>query len=161
MRNKANLLRVGKCILALTKFASYLCSSSKAQILLTAVRMRSGIDEPPSFIRAEARQDGTGVHILNFLRAMLPLNDRLATPSESLRDLKDDQSGSWNSVSSKRDSLLICVGKVWEVVPERMKSLEMGIILVTPILVKWWINMMWFVIGALARKWCWVLRVPW
>ena len=33
-----------------------------------------------------------------------------------------------------------------------MKSLEMGIVLAPPILVKWWINMMWFVIGALARK---------
>ena len=28
----------------------------------------------------------------------------------------------------------------------------MGIVLVPPILVKWWMNMMWFVIGDLARK---------
>ena len=33
-----------------------------------------------------------------------------------------------------------------------MKSLEMGIFLVPPILVKWWMNMMWFVIVALERK---------
>ena len=48
--------------------------------------------------------------------------------------------------------MLIFAGKAWEVVPERMKSLEMGIVLAPPILVKWWINMMWFVIGALARN---------
>ena len=108
---------------ALKNFASSLCSSSKSRILLTAVTMRSGIDEPPSLIRAEARKSGTGVHILNFLRAVLIITDRLATPSESLRDLKADQSGSWHSVSSKRCYLLICAGKTWEVVPERMKSL--------------------------------------
>ena len=28
----------------------------------------------------------------------------------------------------------------------------MSIFLVPPILVKWWMNMMWFAIGALARK---------
>ena len=28
----------------------------------------------------------------------------------------------------------------------------MGIVLVPPILVKWWMNMMWFVIGSLAGK---------
>ena len=48
--------------------------------------------------------------------------------------------------------MLICAGKAWELVPERMKSLEMGIFLLPPILVKWWMNMMWFVIGDLARK---------
>ena len=114
--------------------------------------MRSGIDETPSFIREEARKGGIGVRIFNFLSAALPLTSRLATPSESLRALKADQSGIWHSVSSKRDYLLICVVKTWEVVPERMKGIEMGIVLVTPILVKWWMNMMWFVIGALARK---------
>ena len=86
------------------------------------------------------------MHILNFLRAALLLTARLATTSESFRALKADQSGSCHSVSSKRDYLLICVGKAWEVVLERMKSLEMGIVLVPPILVKW------FVIGELARK---------
>ena len=100
-----------QCFLALTKFASSLCSLSKSQIFLNDVPMRSGIDEPPSLIRAEARKGGTGVQILNFFRAALPLTARLATPSESLRALKADQSGSWHSVSSKRDSLLICAGE--------------------------------------------------
>ena len=93
-----------KCVLALTKFASSFCSLSKARILLTAVKMGSGIDEPPSLIIAEARKCGTGVHTLNFLRAALPLTARLSTPSQSLRSLKADQSGSCHSVSSKRDS---------------------------------------------------------
>ena len=75
--------------------------------------MRSVIDEPPSLIRAEARKGGKGFHILNFLRGALPLTARLATPSDPLRDLKSDQSGSFHSVSSKRDSLLICAGKAW------------------------------------------------
>ena len=48
--------------------------------------------------------------------------------------------------------MLIFVGKAWEVVPEITKSLEMGIVLVPPILVKWWMNMMWFMISALARN---------
>lgn len=33
-----------------------------------------------------------------------------------------------------------------------MKSLEKGIVLVPTILVKWWMNMIWFVIGVLAMK---------
>ena len=98
-----------KCVSALTKFVSSLCSSSKAQILLTAVMMILGIDEPPSLIRVEARKGGTGVHIMNFLRAALPITARLATTSESFRALKADQSGSCHSVSSKRDYLLIFV----------------------------------------------------
>ena len=105
---------------ALTQFASFLCSSSKARILLTDVTMRLRKDEPLSLIIAEARKGGTGVNILNFLRDAFPLTARLATPSESLRALKADQSGSWHSVSSNRDSLLICAGNTWEVVPERM-----------------------------------------
>ena len=42
--------------------------------------------------------------------------------------------------------------KAWELVPERMKSLEMGIALVPPILAKWCMNMMWFVIGDFSSK---------
>ena len=97
-----------QCVSSLTKFASSLCSLSMARILLTSVTVRSGVDKPLSLIRTEASKGGIGVHILNFLRAALPLTARLATPSESLRSLNADQSGSWHSVSSKRDSLLIC-----------------------------------------------------
>lgn len=50
-----------QCVSALTKFVVSLCSSSKAQILLTDVTMRSGIDDPPLLIKVEARKGGTGV----------------------------------------------------------------------------------------------------
>ena len=39
-----------------------------------------------------------------------------------------------------------------EVVPDRMNSFEVYIVLVPPILMKLWMNMMCFVMGALAMK---------
>ena len=95
---------------ALTKSASSLCASSKAQMLVMAVMIRSGMEDPPWSMRVVARNGGMRMQFLMTKLREFALMVILEISSGSFRAVKEVHVANLAFVVPKRTSLLSCAG---------------------------------------------------